>query len=197
MAYLLAGLAQGSVGSPSTPKFWLYTTADAITDVDAADYWGAAPAAMAVGDIIFCECADGFVFLGVSAIDQDAATSTVSAIGSGGSGGQVWVGPIACDVLETAGTVGSFVAPVAGTILKWKWITDEVTDVADAVLNLDIGGTNATGSITVDKDDAVNQVEEATVTANGAVTEGALVLIESNGGSTSTGAGRAWVLIQP
>lgn len=180
----------------SLPRLFLAESVDDIADVDAADYWGECKR-LRVGDTIICSCADGNVILTVDAIDHDAETSTVTAIGSGGTGGQVWVGPVACTDLQTAGTVGTFVAPIAGTITKWKWITDTVTDTNDAILNLDIGGTNATGSITVDKDDSVNQIEEANVTADGAVTAGALVLIESDGGPATTGAGRAWVLIQP
>lgn len=200
MALTLATLHMASVGNPALPKLWTYTTEDDITDLDAANYWaGAYARAMRANDKIFAACADGYVEIVVSAID--ATTSTAAAQSTTAQDivaeAPVWVGPIACDGLETAGTVGTAIAPIAGTITKWKWITDEVTDVADAILNIDIGGTNATGSITVDKDDSVNQVEEADVTADGTVTEGALILIETNGGATSTGAGRVWVLIEP
>jgi len=194
MAFTRATIYPVSNGAPDLPKLFMYETADNITDVDAADYWAMEPQILSAGDIIKCKCADGFVELGVTS--ASATASVVAAIGSGGNGGQVWVSA-ACTGYQTAGAVGYAVAPVAGTILKWKHVTTVVTDTADAILNIDIGGSNATGSLTIDKDDAVGQVEEVDISAGGTVTAGQLIKIESDGGSNSTGSGTVYILIQP
>ena len=199
MALDTTKLQQASVGNSPSPTIWTYITAtDAAGDVDASDYWGTAPAAMKVGDVIKCYCSDGFVELGVTAISQAAATSTVSAIGSGGSSGAVWIGPVRCTVLETAGTAGNFVAPITGNIDKWYTVTTEVIDTTDAILNLDKGGTNMTGSITIAvAGTAVGVVDTATVSANNAVTAGDAIKIETDGGPASTGECDAYIRITP
>src|SRR5687767_2905291 len=136
MALTTTNLQRVSAGHSSLPALWTYLTDEDITDVDAANYWGTSLAEMKAGDFVFCTCADGGVMLIVSALDLAAGTSTASAVGSGGNGGQVWVGPIRCTVLETAGTVGVFVAPITGTVSSWYTVTTEVIDTTDAILNL-------------------------------------------------------------
>jgi len=196
MALDKTNLRMGSVGASAAPNYWLYSTTDNIADVDDADYWGTSYPAMLAGDLVYCKCANGVVLINVTAINVTAGTSTAAAVGSGGNGGQVWVGPIACAGYGTAGKVGSFLAPIAGTMLSWRHITDTVV-TANNVLNLDVASTNATGSITVAlADTAADIIDSATITAGGTVTAGQLVTVESDGAG-DTGAGRIWVLIQP
>lgn len=191
MAFSNSSLAQVSVGAPSLPKQWVYKTTDALATVVAADYFGAAPAALVADDLIEVKCSEGSATLRVTAHDAAALTSTVKTVGNAG----VWV-DIHCSGYGTAGAVGYGVAPIAGTITKWKHILTTVVD-ADVVLNIDIGGTNATGSITIASAGvAVGDIDSANVTAGGAVTENALIKVESDGGGTA-GAGRAMVLIVP
>lgn len=199
MALTLATLTRVSDGHADTPGLWTYSTEDDITDLDAANYWaGAYARGMRAGAKVYAVCADGPVDIVVSAIA--AATSTAAALSTTAqdlvADIGVWVGPIACTGYGTAGRVGSFVSPITGTITKWKHITDTVV-TADNTLNLDIGATNATGSIVVEvADTAVDIIDAVAVTADGAVTEGDLVTIESDGAG-DTGAGRVWLLIEP
>jgi len=195
MALNTTNLSPASVGSSVLPTVWNYKTTDNVTDLDVADYWGASLAQMKAGDFVLARCADGGALVCVTALDLDAATSTASIVGSGGNGGQVWV-QAACSGYGTAGAVGYALAPVAGTITKWKHVLTTVVD-ADVVLNIDIGGSNATGSITIASSGvAVGDTDSATVSAGGTVTEGQLIKVESDGGGTA-GAGVVFILIQP
>lgn len=191
MAFSISGLQQVSVGSSSLPSIWTYSTSDTAATVIAANYWGGAPASLKAGDIIHAKCANGFQSLAVSAIDVAAGTSTVGVIGDGG----VWV-QINCSGYGTPGVVGYGLAPIAGTIREFFHVLTTVVD-ADVVLNLDVGGTNCTGSATIAVAGvAVGDIDSATVSANGAVTKGALIRVESDGGGTA-GAGVVYVLIRP
>lgn len=63
-------------GSPAN-KLWFYSTADSITDLDAANYWaGAYAKGMRAGDVVIAVCTDGGVNIHVSALA--AATSTAA-----------------------------------------------------------------------------------------------------------------------
>lgn len=64
-------------GAPAN-KLWFFSTADAITDLDAANYWaGAYQRGMRAGDAVVAICSDGGVVLHVSALT--ATTSTAAA----------------------------------------------------------------------------------------------------------------------
>jgi len=194
MALTTATTTLLSVGAPATPnpRLWGYSTGDTIAVVSAANYWAGMHNKMQVNDIIFAQCLNGMVVLSVSALA--AATSTV-ATSLNGNGAPIWV-QANCTDYGTAGAVGYVLAPVAGTIVSWRHITTTVVD-ADVILNIDLAGTNATGSITVAvSDTAVGITDAATVTAGGVVTAGLLIKIESDGGGT-VGAGTVFVQIQP
>jgi hypothetical protein len=201
MAFTAATLALASVGKHGSPNIWTYVHAtDTVANAVAANYW--APGSgysqrLTAKDVIVAQMANGTAIISVTA--AAATTSTVAQIVgtvSGAVTAPIYVGPIVCTGYGTAGRVGSFIAPVAGTMLSWRHITDTVV-TADNVLNLDLAGTNATGSVTVAlSDTAVDIIDSATITAGGVVTAGQLVTVESDGAG-DTGAGRIWVLIQP
>lgn len=197
MALNTDNLSPASVGSSILPTVWNYKTTDNVTDLDVTDYWGGSLAQMKAGDFVLAKCADGGALVCVTAIDQDAGTSTAAIVGSGGNGGQVWVS-IACSGYGTAGAVGYGVAPIAGTITKIKHVLTTVVD-ADVTLNLDIGGTNVTTAaalVIASSGVAVGDIDTALANANNTVTENALIKVESDGGG-SAGAGTVLVLITP
>lgn len=79
MAFTSTTLILGSGNSRGiAPQLWLYTTADNITDLDAANYWsGAYARGMRAGDVVIAVCGDGGVILHISALA--ATTSTAAA----------------------------------------------------------------------------------------------------------------------
>jgi hypothetical protein len=80
MAFTQATLAGGGGHgtAPTVFNLWKYTTADNITDLDAANYWsGAYARGMRAGDVVIAVCADGGVILHISALA--ATTSTAAA----------------------------------------------------------------------------------------------------------------------
>jgi hypothetical protein len=189
-------LSQASAGMPGVcPRLWTYATADTTAAVLVANYWAYTGQKLAAGDLIDCYCVDGWTRIGVSA--ATATTSTVVNVGGEGSLSDIVV-QASCTGLQTAGAVGYALSPVAGTIVSWDFLTTVVVDTADAVLNLDVAGANATGSITVAvSDTAVGITDSATVTAGGAVTAGQAIKVESDGGPGSTGSGVAYIRIRP
>jgi len=188
MAFSASSLQMLSVGSPSGPRIFSYSTSDSMATATAADYFVQEPQPLRAADVVLIKASDGEEFRRVLTASSSAATV-------GGSGGPVWV-QAACTGYGTAGTVGYAVAPIAGTITKFKHVLTTVVD-ADVVLNLDVGGTNCTGSATIASSGvAVGDVDAATVSAGGTVAEGALIKVESDGGGTA-GAGVVFIQIQP
>lgn len=78
MALTRATLGATGHQNDSLPRIHVYSTADAKTDVDAANYWaGAYVDGVRAGHWIACTCSDGGVLLYVAAISATTSTVTV------------------------------------------------------------------------------------------------------------------------
>lgn len=181
-------LVRASTSPGTTPRVWTYaSTGEALSTILAANYFAATPQRLTAGDMLYVRGSDGEALVTVTSASTSA--SVVEELG----------GTWACadgTGYGTAGAVAYIAAPITGKIVKLQHVLTTVVD-ADVVLNVDVGGTNATGSATIASSGvAVGDVDSATVSASNSVTAGALIKVESDGGGTA-GAGTSCVKIVP
>ncbi len=173
------------VGVANAPAVFTYATSDTAATVEAANYFQSA--SLRAGDLIVANTGSGSLLLKV--IAATASTSTVEGVGG------TWVCASGTGY-GTPGAVARIASPITGKITEFYHTLTTVVD-GDNVLNLDVGGTNATGSATIAVSGvAVGDVDSATVTANNSVTAGALITVETDGGGTA-GAGTACIHLVP
>lgn len=194
MAFSASSLTIMSSGSPSTPRTFSYTTTDTMATATAANYFVAVPQPLREADVVYIKAADGAEFRRVLTASTTAATV-------GAAQGPIWV-QATVSGLGTPGTVGWALAPIAGTILAYRFVTTTAVD-GDNILNLEVGGTNCTGSLTIPVSGSAAGVvvpaagsAPTAVSAGGTVTLGAAIKVESDGGGT-VGAGVVFIMIQP
>jgi hypothetical protein len=194
MAFSGSSLQMLSVGSPSGPRIFSYSTSDTMATATAADYFVQEPQPLRAGDVILIKASNGEEF-------RRVLTASISAATVGDAQGGVWVQATVTG-LGTPGTVGWAMSPIAGTIIGYRFLTTTAVD-GDNVLNLEVGGTNCTGSLTIASSGSAAGVvvpaadsAPTAVTAGGTVTKGQAIKIESDGGGT-TGAGVVFILIRP
>jgi len=194
MAFSASTLTMLSAGSPTTPRIFSYSTSDTMATATAADYFVQEPQPLRAGDVVYIKASNGAEF-------RRVLTASTSAATVGGSQGPVWVQATVTG-LGTPGTVGWALSPIAGTILGYRFLTTTAVD-GDNILNLEVGGTNCTGSLTIASSGSAAGVvvpaadsAPTAVSAGGTVTQGQAIKIESDGGGT-TGAGVVFILIQP
>ena len=192
MALTKATLARVSNSAPSLPALWVYSTSDTIAALQVANYWAMGPQVLTAGDIIFAKCGNGTAEFSVT-----SASTTASVVEQTMS---VWVQATVTG-LGTPGTVGWALAPIAGTIVGMRFLTTTAID-GDNTINLEVGGTNCTGSMVVPASGSAAGVvfpaadSVATpITAGGTVTAGQAIKVESDGGGT-VGAGVVFIHIQ-
>jgi hypothetical protein len=172
-------------GVANAPAIFTYQTSDTAATVEAANYFQSA--SLGAGDLIVANTGSGSLLLRVLA--ATASTSTTEGVGG------TWVCADGAGY-GTTGGVARIASPIAGKVTEFYHTLTTVVD-ADVALNLDVGGTNMTGSATVAASGvAVGDVDSAAVPASNPATAGSLITVESDGGGTA-GAGTTCIHIVP
>lgn len=194
MAFTPSTLKMLSVGSPAGPRLFSYSTSDSLATATASAYFVQTPQPLRADDVVYIKASDASEYRRVL-----TASTSVSTVAD--AQGPVWV-QASVSGLGTPGTVGWALSPIAGTIVGYRFLTTTAVD-GDNILNLEVGGSNCTGSLTIaSSGSAAGAVVPAAgsaataVTAGGTVTKGQAIKVESDGGGT-VGAGVVFIQIQP
>ena len=135
---------------------------------------------LASDDEITVKAADGDEILRVDTVVAGVVTTEI------GAGGSTWLATTMTDV-STLGSVW-LVAPFDGFIRRIKTVLHGAVTLADAAVGVELGGVNVTGGqLTIATVGSGAGIVDTTVaTALNAVSEGAAVEFDTNGGSTGT-----------
>lgn len=175
------------ISKTKSTRIFTYTTSDALATVEASNYFQSS--ALAAKDVIYVGASDGKVFLSLTAATATTSTTAVMAASS-----PIWVCTNGA-AYGTPGAVAYSVAPIAGTVTKAYHVVTTPTN-ADVALNLDGGGSNMTGTLTITNADAAGTIDVATISASNTVTAGEAIAVESDGAGTA-GAGTTCFQITP
>ena len=201
MAFDITNLTLLTPHGRDTAKIWHYSTTDASTTVDTANYFVSLENVISVGDLIYAKCSDGYGFIIVNAVTKaSAGTAAVDCndmVPLGGIPQKIYLSGLIADV-STGGSI-YLNSPVAGNITRLTTVLQAAISVADANVKLTLGTTDVTGGAVVvaQSGSAVGDVDTAVPSAENTVTARQTIIVTTDGGSTTSAGLMVYLEITP